>query len=394
MSIRAKVILWITVVFVVGAAAVALFMQQTYQANVQQAAQNALVQDARVFAQLEANETAKLSSTAFALETNDEYRAPFVAGDRAALVAKTEPVFAQLKKDFSITHWYFESTGESSTVFLRVHKPAQFGDALKRKTYLEAVKTSAAASGLELGATAVALRVVRPYYAADGTTLVGFMELGQEIEGFLTGIKEQTGDDVGLLLAKGSMDSSGWAAMRESAKLDNNWEAQKDYVLAATTDPDAVDQMKFSGALDAVPDEGEILGEYTVGGRQEVHGVFPVKDAAGARIGLIYVKHDITPVAVALRDSMIKVLGAVLAMLVIVLAVVIILMNSLVFGRLDHMIAGMEAISTRVAGGDFDVHFESSGKSDEIGKFEEFFAGFITLMASTLKQFSEGLKSR
>jgi len=207
MSIRAKVILWITVVFVVGAAAVALFMQQTYQANVQQAAQNALVQDARVFAQLEANETAKLSSTAFALETNDEYRAPFVAGDRAALVAKTEPVFAQLKKDFSITHWYFESTGESSTVFLRVHKPAQFGDALKRKTYLEAVKTSAAASGLELGATAVALRVVRPYYAADGTTLVGFMELGQEIEGFLTGIKEQTGDDVGLLLAKGSMDS-------------------------------------------------------------------------------------------------------------------------------------------------------------------------------------------
>lgn len=386
MSIRLKVVLAITAVFVLGAAAVAVFMNQAYERNVNQAAIQSIARDRAVFEQLQADDTAKLAATSMGLEENDAYRDAFLAGDRDALLKVTAPLFDRLKSAYDITHWYFESVPEQGDIFLRVHKPAQFGDVLKRKTYLAASQGETQSAGLELGATAVALRVVRPYYDVDGK-LIGYMELGQEIDKFLEEIEDQTGDDVGLLLVKEGMDSSGWAAMRTSAGLEDNWDAQNTYVLAATTDDEAAAEMAFDKPIEAVAEEGEVIGRFeTAEGGTEVRGVFPIADAAGTRIGLIYVRHDITEAAAGLREDMLLVLGAVIAMLALVLLVVVLLMNGLVFGRLDRMIEGMEDISLRLAGGDLDVVYKNDGSKDEIGRFQTFFAQFIAMTASTLKQ--------
>lgn len=390
MSIRVKVAAVITAVFVLGAVAVALFMGQYYDQRVEEAAMAAVSNDRAVFMQLQADDTAKLSSTALALAQNDAYREAYLAQDRERLLELASPVFEQLKADFDITHWYFESTADKGDVFLRVHKPAQFGDTLKRKTYLTAAETKAPSAGLELGATAVALRVVHPYYAADGTTVVGYMELGQEIEEFLGAIKSQTGDEVGLLLVKESMDSSGWAAMRTSAKLEDNWDDQPEYVLAAATDEAAADEMVFDRAVADVDAEGEIVGTFErADGSTVVRGVFPIEDAVGTRIGLVHVSHDITDTASALQGSVLKVLAAVVAMMVLVLFLVIVLMNRLVFGRLDAMIAGMEDISLRLMGGDFDVVYSADARKDEIGAFDRFFAQFLAVVTDALKQLSQ-----
>jgi len=390
LSIRAKVILSITLVFIIGAAAAALFMLQSYNASVNAAALEAITRDATVFAEIEQANTAKLSATNYALQQSEAYREAFLARDREALLKLVTPTFENLKKDFAVTHFYFETPASESTIFLRAHKPAQFDDAIKRKTYMEAVKTGQPAAGLELGATAVALRVVRPYYDADGTTVIGYTELGEEAAGFLEDVKAQTGDDAGLLLAKASMDASGWAAMRTSSNLEDNWDDQKDYVLAASTNDEFADEMKFDRAIDTVPDEGEILGSFTEeSGRHEVRGVFPVKDASGARIGLMFIMRDITEMSDSLKASSLRVLGVVIVMFAVVLGVVIVLLNSLVFGRLDRMIAGMESISTRVAGGDYDARYEADESEDEIGEFERFFARFTALISSALKQLSD-----
>ena len=49
------------------------------------------------------------------------------------------------------------------------------------------------------------------------------------------------------------------------------------------------------------------------------------------------------------------------------------------------MMSSIEEISIRVAGGDFGAHFQPDGTTDEIGRFEEFFARFMDLIAGTLK---------
>lgn len=394
MSIRLKMILSIVAVFLVGVVVVALFMRQTYEVAVHAAADTAVQQDAAVFAQTEKADTAKLSAVNIALQQNDSYRAAFEAKDRARLVALTKGVFSDLKSNFEMTHWYFEEPAAQGAVFLRVHKPEQFGDVLKRKTYLAASKNETQAAGLELGATAVALRVVRPYYASDGKTLIGYMETGQEINSFLDAVKRQTGDEVGLLLSKQSMDASGWAAARKSQGLEDNWATQANYVLAGVTNPDYADEMVVTQSASTIPANGTVVGLYKEGGRQEVRGVFPVADASGQPIGAVFLEHDLTATADQLFQAQLKVLAAVLMMMVIVLAVVVILMNSLVFHRLDAMMAHMQDISTRVAGGDYAVTYEKTGANDEIGHFEEFFGNFIELVGGALKQLSDAVTKR
>jgi HAMP domain-containing protein len=52
------------------------------------------------------------------------------------------------------------------------------------------------------------------------------------------------------------------------------------------------------------------------------------------------------------------------------------------------MTSAIEDLSMRVAGGDFDAHFQPDGSSDEIGQFESFFARFMDLISATLKSLS------
>ncbi len=386
LSIRVRMVLAVAAVFIVGGVAVGLFVRQSFERSVQDEAHEAVARAQATFEQLQRDDTEKLTSALVALGQDPRYQEAFAARDREALLAVAAPVFASLKDDHEITHWYFETPQEEGTVFLRVHKPTEFGDHLERKTYLKAVDTQKTSAGLELGKTAVALRAVRPYYASDGSTLLGYMELGQEIDRFLGDIKNQTGDDVGLLLYKKRMDEKAWADYRAQKGLSDNWGDQKDYVVAAVTSDDVLDDTPVTKAPDTLPDGGVVLGTVKEGDSTEVHGVYPIKDAAGQGIGVVYVSRDITAEMERIRDAQLSILGAVLAMMALVMVVVVVLMNSLVFDRLDAVIVEMEDMSTRVAGGDFDVEYEASGRADEIGRFEDFLGGFIGLMANTLKQ--------
>lgn len=391
-SIRLKMIVGIVVVFVLGIASLGFFLQQSFNARVTEAAQTALRNSTTAFTHLENAEADKLSATLIGLESNAAFRDPFLAGDREGLSAAAQPVFAALKAEYRITHWYFESLPESSTVFLRVHRPEQFGDELNRKTYLAASKDETQSAGLELGKTAVALRVVRPYYGADDK-LIGYMELGQEIDGFLGDIKEETGDEVGLLLAKKSMDSSGWADVAKKNGGRDNWGDQENFVLAGSTSEELSEEIVKTKGLESIGAEGKVLGVFKkAGGVTGTRAAFPINDAAGEPIGLVVVEHDITAVVDEISSTRIRMMGAIITMMVVVLGVVIALMNILVFSRLNHMITDMETLSTRVAGGDYDVSYTPTGANDEIGQFERFYADFITMVGAALKQLSDAMK--
>ena len=102
-------------------------------------------------------------------------------------------------------------------------------------------------------------------------------------------------------------------------------------------------------------------------------------------MGAIYAIEDITPMADAAKDSMMRTLLVVGLTLLVSTMFIGGLIDVLIFRRLKAMTESMEEISMRIAGGDFDAAYDPDGTDDEIGSFERFFADFVNVMTATLR---------
>lgn len=119
-------------------------------------------------------------------------------------------------------------------------------------------------------------------------------------------------------------------------------------------------------------------------GVTEAHGVSPIL-VDNKPIGVLYSITDFSKQANAAKTAMIQtaiVIGITLFVATLLIGAMI---DVWVFRRLRNMTSAIEDISMRVAGGDFDAHFEPDGTTDEIGTFEAFFARFMDLVSATLK---------
>jgi HAMP domain-containing protein len=302
----------------------------------------------------------------------------------AALAA---PIFHELKADHGITHWYFHLPDR--TCFLRVHEPEQHGDRVDRATLAKAEATGGESAGKELGKTAFALRVVRPWRVGD--ELLGYVELGEEIDGFLERMKQQTGDDYVLLAEKRHLDPASFAAVRLRDGMRNDWSDLPDLVAIDATVP-GVAPSGWRGSVDALPDDGLFLGEGKEGRRAFARGVLPVTDAIGDRVGALVVRSDVT----GMHDNMTRARGRVVALVVALsilsAAAIVFFVDRLVFARLHRMTSQLEDVAARLVGGDYDVARATQPPRavDEIGSFEAFFGRFIAVVGETL----QGLTNR
>lgn len=150
------------------------------------------------FNNLQKQDTKTLSSALEAIVQDPGIKQAYLEKDRDALYSYTEPLFENLKTKYGITHWYFILP--NGQVFLRAHNKNIYGDAVNRFTFLKARETKDIASGIELGKTAYALRVVMPYY--NNGELIGYVELGEEIEHFLEILKGKTSNDFSIIADK------------------------------------------------------------------------------------------------------------------------------------------------------------------------------------------------
>jgi hypothetical protein len=73
--------------------------------------------------------------------------------DRAALLERAKPLFASLRSEHGITHFYFHLPDR--TVLLRVHNPGANGDKIDRYTMLDAERTGKVSVGIERGLTGI-----------------------------------------------------------------------------------------------------------------------------------------------------------------------------------------------------------------------------------------------
>ena len=164
------------------------------------------------------------------LKLNKEMSALFAAGNRNQLLEYSAPLYKELNHDYNITHMYF--TGLDRVNILRVHSPERYGDVIDRMTTLTAQQSKEVSQGVELGPLGtLTLRVVSPWYASGGE-LIGYLELGMEVDHIIDRLERLLGYDVDLFIHKKYLTEKSW---KEGMRLLNrriDWE--QFHLLVAT----------------------------------------------------------------------------------------------------------------------------------------------------------------
>jgi Double sensory domain of two-component sensor kinase len=381
LSIRLKLVLAIVGIMAISGAASAGLVWALYARTAQRSSEEALRSAAAAFQELERQDVARMSVLVDALAAHPGLRDAFANRDRERLLAVAQPIQQGLKSEHGIGHWNFVDA-DTRRMFLRVHLPAKFGDLIERPTLVKAMERREMSAGLELGKSAFALRVGKPVYA--DSRLIGYIEMGEEVDHFLGRMKQQSGNDYAMFFSKKLLDASEWARTRGAGR--NNWGDFPDVVAvnSTTTEP------MIDATTASLADAGRIVEEESRSESVYARGVFPVRDATGAVVGGLVVRHDITPLHAAMRSGMLQAVAFFVGLAALASVLVSLLADRLIFRRLRVMMSTMEDASERMAGGDYQVAGSvKSGSDDELGRFEGFFSEFLGLVGSTLRTLVE-----
>jgi PAS domain S-box-containing protein len=236
--------------------------------------------------------------------------------DDRRLLAFGQPVFEALRLKNHISHFYFFDPNR--VCLLRLHKPDKKGDRIERFTALEAERTGKPASGIELGTMGnLTLRMVQPVYA--GGALVGYVEVGKEIEDTLQEMHPWPGVQLAVSVRKEFLSRPTWEeGMRMLRAAD--WDRFPGSVLIYASHGRLPDGFAPLAAHDGSgrPARGEPDRQLAFAGRHWRGSAMPLKDASGKGVGEVWILCDISEAQAAFEHLVVlggSVGGAVLALL-------------------------------------------------------------------------------
>ena len=223
------------------------------------------------------NETLVLASHSAYCGSDPEIRRAFAAHDRDALYRYCLPLFQEMKSRFKISHFYF--IDPSDTCFLRVHNPPRFGDRIARVSYQQAKRSQKAFSGIELGAYGMfTLRYVCPI--KSGKTILGYIELGMEIEHITLGMKRTLGIDLVATVDKVNLAQKSWQEGLKVAGKHGQWNEHKDFVVIDKT----IDAKNEIEEMVLRKDTAQLYS-YSIDGRYYISGMTDLRDIQNKKLG-------------------------------------------------------------------------------------------------------------
>lgn len=232
--------------------------------------------------------------------TQDEHlKVAMKAEDRKALHDRAATLFGSLNEGHDITHLYF--TGPDRVNVLRVHKPDKYGDEINRFTTLQAEKTGVTSHGIELGPLGTfTLRVVEPWY--DGDQLIGYVELGEEIEHITRKLHDILGVEIYVVIEKKHLDRDGWETGMRMLGRSAQWDRFPSVVMVDQT------QNLFPESLAGFLAEEHHTSEVTdvkvsFNDRHYRSRFIHMDDASGRGVGNMVVMTDVTDMVADLRAT-------------------------------------------------------------------------------------------
>ncbi|MDH5786046.1 MAG: hypothetical protein OEZ16_10640, partial [Chromatiales bacterium] len=229
--------------------------------------------------------------------------------DRVALLEHTSALFRELKQESGITHFYFHNADRVN--LLRLHTPERYGDRIDRITAIWAEKRQEEVNGIELGVLGTfTLRVVAPWYDQTNGKLIGYLELGMEVDHVLDHIRELFGLDVAVMVYKEFLEHDSWQEGMSLLGRKSRWE-QFDNVVLMTEYEDGLPAM-----LENFLQQGNYLSRDMVHRFEEggaVHWLMslPLQDAMGIDVAVMVLHAETPSEAWVMRDSLLIVGGVV-----------------------------------------------------------------------------------
>ncbi|MEW5942505.1 MAG: EAL domain-containing protein [Pseudomonadota bacterium] len=272
----------------------------------------------------------KMGAVLEAILRDEQLQAALHAKDRDALFKRATPLFNDLKTKYSITHFYFHDPARIN--LLRVHMPQSYGDTVNRFTLLTAEKTGKLAYGVELGQTnTFTLRVVAPW--RDQGKLIGYVELGEEIQGVLQDIKDAVGVEYVVVMDKQFLNRQEWEAGMRMLGRTPDWDHLPSAVIAQQTVqlPDDILTLLLSRQATSGPAGME---EFFVGDRHFHAGGMALKDDTGRKVGSLLVLSDMSAHFADIRATFITVIAV-----YVVLGGVLFAVFYLILGRVERQMA-------------------------------------------------------
>jgi signal transduction histidine kinase len=212
------------------------------------------------------------------------------ARNRGQLEEVGKALFEELKRDFNIINATF--IGPDRHVVLRLSRPYEFGDELKRDTLNFAALSGEAASGVEVDSTAIpVLRHVLPWY--DKGERIGYVDLEMEIDSLVQGIRGILGVEIVSAVHKEYSNPDSFATGKARYGYLGNWGEYDNLVLLRSSLPavpaslmsrwqkgtDEVFEARADGKIWSV----SLLPLEDIGGRQSI-SLALLRDVSTARL--------------------------------------------------------------------------------------------------------------
>jgi len=233
----------------------------------------------------------------------------FASRDRQALLAYATPLFNDIKNKYGISHFYFIEPDQRC--FLRIYNPGQFGDKINRFTLNQAVNTGEPHSGVELGSSGtLTLRVDFPW-VVDGQ-LLGYIEMGQEVDSFMPNLSSILGVEVVMLVETRFLTRERWEEGQRLMGRNGIWNEIPGYVVVGRTIRGLPHNLEKFLALGQEEDD-EALFNVTYDKRHYRAGVTPLFTADGKEVGVIVAMKDYS----AAEHSMQMLTGLLVSLVVI-----------------------------------------------------------------------------
>ncbi len=259
--------------------------------------------------------------------------------DKERLMAEHADIFSHLREEHSITHFYFQRPDRTN--LLRVHNPDRANDLIDRFTTREAERTGQMASGIELGPLGTfTLRVVRP--VLEGGALVGYLELGKEIEGILEGLSEKHGVAFAALIFKKALVRKQWESGMEMLGRGADWDRFEEKVIIYSSPKHRADETERFVSESAQLD-GNTVAEVGVDGKTWSVMRHPLHDAAGTGVGYLLLMHDISAAKAALHQALFMAAGGACVLLAALLGFLYVLL-----GKTDRGIQVQQSELTQI----------------------------------------------
>ena len=387
-SVRLRIALAVFVVVMVIASMAFYVTDVAYRHILSTLAEGTLEEGQRGFESLQASRTERLAIASEMLAGDAQVADAFARRDREELLALTYPRFERIRDQFDISREYFFLPDDEGTVFLRVYQgeaaldPENYGDASTSKILVQSRQTDSTQSGLELGRSRLSLRVTSPYRGKDGT-LLGFTTMAEGVHDYLSAVSEQTGDAYALFISKSQLERDAWAEVQEQLGLEDTWDEYEEVVLVDSTLEDPATLNSFDP--ETITGDAKHLGYLTSNGSVFAAGVFPVLNAEGVAVGHVFVERDLTTVALTLRRVQIGLVTAFLLLAIVAAATSFLLVERMVFRRLDGTLGRSERMAlAAAAGAATGSEIQASTAQDEFGRFERFFADLMQMVAGAI----------